>query len=66
LPARYRAAKDAEQDCLSAIAFALEGNPADFDPSAEALALDVRVAPPAPRMRSMRPSFCWPYQEIAS
>jgi hypothetical protein len=39
--------QDAEQDCLSAIAFALEGNPADFDPSAEALTLDVRVAPAA-------------------
>ena len=42
LPSR----QDAEQDCLSAIAFALEGNPADYDPSAEAL-LDVTVAPAA-------------------
>lgn len=33
--------------CLSAIAFALEGNPADYDPSAEALTLDVTVAPAA-------------------
>lgn len=38
---------DAQQDCLSAIAFALEGNPADYDPTAEALTLDVRVAPTA-------------------
>jgi len=35
------------QHCLSAIAFALEGNPADYDPSAEALTLDVTVAPAA-------------------
>lgn len=38
---------EAEQDCLSAIAFALEGNPADYDPTAEALTLDVTVAPAA-------------------
>jgi hypothetical protein len=38
---------DAEQDSLSAIAFALEGNPADYDPTAEALTLDVTVAPAA-------------------
>ena len=37
----------AEQECLSAIAFALEGNPDDYDPAAEALTLDVRVAPAA-------------------
>jgi hypothetical protein len=43
LPSRH----DAEQDCLSAIAFALEGNPADYDPTAEALTLDVTVAPAA-------------------
>ena len=43
LPSR----QDAEQDCLSAIAFAPEGNPADYDPSAEALTLDVTVAPAA-------------------
>jgi hypothetical protein len=43
LPSR----QDAEQDCLAAIAFALEGNPADYDPSAEALTLDVTVAPAA-------------------
>jgi hypothetical protein len=38
---------DAEQDCLAAIAFALEDNPADYDPTAEALALDVTAAPAA-------------------
>ena len=43
LPSR----QDAEQDCLSAIAFALEGNPADYGPTAEALTLDVPVAPAA-------------------
>jgi hypothetical protein len=43
LPSR----RDAEQDYLSAIAFALEGNPADYDPTAEALTLDVTVAPAA-------------------
>ncbi len=39
--------EEAEQDCLLAIAFALEGNPADYDPTAEALTLDVTVAPAA-------------------
>jgi hypothetical protein len=43
LPSR----NDAEQDCLAAIAFALEGNPADYDPTAEALTLDVTVTPAA-------------------
>ncbi len=38
---------DAEQECLSAIAFALEGDPADYDPAAETVTLDVRVAPAA-------------------
>jgi hypothetical protein len=40
LPSR----QDAEQDCLSVVAFALEGNPADYDPTAEAVTLDVTVA----------------------
>jgi hypothetical protein len=39
--------EDAEQESLSAIAFALEGDPSDFDPSAEAVTLDVSVAPAA-------------------
>jgi hypothetical protein len=43
LPSR----EDAERDCLAAIRFALEGNPADYDPTAEALTLDVTVAPAA-------------------
>ncbi len=38
---------DAEQECLLAIAFALEGNPEDYDPAAETVTLDVRVAPAA-------------------
>jgi hypothetical protein len=37
LPSR----QEAEQDCLSAIAFALEGKPADYDPTAKALTLGV-------------------------
>jgi hypothetical protein len=35
--------EDAERESLSAIAFALEGDPRDFDPSAEAVTLDVSV-----------------------
>jgi hypothetical protein len=37
----------AERQCLSAIAFALEGDPGDYDTSAEAVTLDVKVAPAA-------------------
>ena len=37
----------AERDCLSAIAFALEGDPRDHDTDAETLAFDVNVAPAA-------------------
>ncbi len=36
---------DAERDCLEAIAFALEGDPREFDPDSEAVTLDVNVAP---------------------
>jgi hypothetical protein len=39
--------EEAERESLSAIAFALEGDPRDFDPSAEAVTLDVSVAPAA-------------------
>jgi hypothetical protein len=39
--------QDAEQECLSAIAFALEGDPRDYDTDAETLTLDVNVAPAA-------------------
>jgi hypothetical protein len=38
---------DAERDCLAAIAFALEGDPVDFDATAEAVTVDVRVQPAA-------------------
>lgn len=38
---------DAERDCLEAIAFALEGDPLEFDPDSEAVTLDVNVAPAA-------------------
>ena len=41
------ARQDAERECLSAIAFALEGDPSDYDDDAEALTLDVSVAPAA-------------------
>ena len=39
--------EEAERDCLSAIAFALEGDPRDYDTDAETLSLDVNVAPAA-------------------
>ena len=39
--------EDAERESLSAIAFALEGDPREFDASAQAVTLDVRVAPAA-------------------
>ena len=39
--------EDAERECLSAIAFALEGDPQDYDTDAESLTFDVRVAPAA-------------------
>ena len=39
--------EDAERDALSAIAFALEGDPRDYDTDAETLPLDVNVAPAA-------------------
>ena len=39
--------EDAERDALSAIAFALEGDPRDYDTDAETLTLDVNVAPAA-------------------
>jgi hypothetical protein len=37
--------EDAEQECLSAIAFALEGDPRDYDSDAETLTFDVSVQP---------------------
>jgi hypothetical protein len=39
--------EDAERDCLAAIAFALEGDPSDFDSDSEAVTLDINVAPAA-------------------
>jgi hypothetical protein len=38
---------DAERDCVSAVAFALEGDPCDYDTDAETLTFDVNVAPAA-------------------
>ena len=38
---------DAEHECLSAIAFALEGDPREYDSDAETVNLDVTVAPAA-------------------
>jgi hypothetical protein len=39
--------EEAKRDCLAAINFALQGDPRDYDPSAETLTLDVTVAPAA-------------------
>jgi len=39
--------EEAKRDCLAAINFALQGDPSDYDSSAEALTLDVTVAPAA-------------------
>lgn len=39
--------EEAENECLSAIAFALEGDPRDYDTDAETVTLDVNVAPAA-------------------
>jgi hypothetical protein len=39
--------EDAERDCVSAIAFALEGDPCDYDTDAEILTFNVNVVPAA-------------------
>ena len=39
--------EEAKRDCLAAINFALQGDPRDYDPSAEALSLDVTIVPAA-------------------
>lgn len=39
-----RTREDAERECLAAIAFALEGDPDEFDGDALAVALEVSVA----------------------
>jgi hypothetical protein len=38
---------DAEAECLSAVTFALEGDPHDYDLEADAVSLEVIVAPAA-------------------
>ena len=42
-----RAREEAERECLSAIAFALEGDPRDYDADAETVTFDVNVVPAA-------------------
>ena len=39
--------EDAQRECLDAIAFALEGDPTDYDDDAQAVALEVSIAPAA-------------------
>ena len=39
--------EDAERQCLAAIAFALQGDPHDYDQSAETVTYDVSVVPAA-------------------
>ena len=39
--------EDAERQCLDAIAFALEGDPSEYDIDAQAVAPEVSVAPAA-------------------
>jgi hypothetical protein len=39
--------EEAEQDCLAAINFALQGDPRDYGTGAETIILDVSVAPAA-------------------
>ncbi|MGH3825319.1 MAG: hypothetical protein ACRDRA_21140 [Pseudonocardiaceae bacterium] len=39
--------EDAEQECMEAIAFALEGDPREYDSDTQAIALQVSVDPAA-------------------
>jgi len=39
--------QDAERQCMEAIAFALEGDPNEYDSDSQAVALEVSVAPAA-------------------
>jgi hypothetical protein len=39
--------EEAEQDCLAAISFALQGDAHDYDTDAETITFDVNVAPAA-------------------
>lgn len=39
--------EDAQRRCIDAIAFALEGNPSEYDSDAQAVVINVSVAPAA-------------------
>ncbi len=39
--------EDAERECMEAIAFALEGDPSEYDSDTQAIVLHVSVAPAA-------------------
>lgn len=39
--------EDAQRECMEAIAFALEGDPSEYDRDTQAIALEVSVAPAA-------------------
>jgi hypothetical protein len=39
--------EDAERECLAAIAFALEGNPDEYDSDTHAVSLEISVVPAA-------------------
>lgn len=39
--------EEAERECMDAVAFALQGDPTDYDADALAVTLDVSVAPAA-------------------
>lgn len=39
--------EDAQRECMDAIAFALEGDPSEYDSDTQAIALEVSVAPAA-------------------
>ena len=39
--------EDAEADCLSAVSFALEGDPQDYDFEADVVSLEVSITPAA-------------------
>jgi len=39
--------EDAQRECMEAIAFALEGDPSEYDRDTQAIALKVSVAPAA-------------------
>ena len=39
--------EEAEQDCLTAVSFAIQGDPRDYETDAETITLNVSVAPAA-------------------